>query len=87
MKIIAMQVRHVACRGNPAAGTMKRDVWVYRTEVTNRTSRRMRVVWFDSYYRDGDQWFGVNSRNRRGKCRLCGMVRRRQQPTRGKRVA
>jgi hypothetical protein len=43
---------------------MKRDVWVYRTEVTNTTSRRMRVVWFEFYYRDEDQWFGVNSRNR-----------------------
>ena len=59
-----MQVRHLASIGNPAAGTMTREVWIYRTEVTNTTNRRMRVIWFEFYYRNEDQWFGVNIRNR-----------------------
>jgi len=50
--------------GNPAAATIKRDLWVYRTEVTNTTNRKMRVIWFEFYYRNEDQWFGVNCRNR-----------------------
>jgi len=58
-----MRVRHLVSTGNPAAG-VKDEVWVYRTEVTNTANRKMRVIWFEFYYRNEDQWFGVNCRNR-----------------------
>ena len=59
-----MIVRHVRSQVAPSVCTATQRSWVYRTEIENNHDRPVRVVWFEFYYLDGENWFGINVRNR-----------------------
>lgn len=39
-------------------------MWFYQTVVRNNSDRKLKVVWFEAYFKDGDQWVASNVLNR-----------------------
>ena len=59
-----MKIFHQKSAREPSRGSMKSDVWYYRTEVLNDSAVPIRVVWFEFYYSDAGNWHGVNAKNK-----------------------
>ena len=58
-----LKVTHKAPKEDPSHGSMKHDVWHYRTEVANTGKVPIRIIWFESYFEHHGCWCGGNIKN------------------------
>jgi len=67
--VTPLEVIHLEPTGAPLANAPYPYMWYYRTEVHNRSSRPLRIVWFEAYTQHEGVWYanGVLRRTMRGR--------------------
>jgi len=53
-------VRHLAPSGKILKEGYFPNMWFYRAEIKNNTTRPLKVVWFEDYLEDNGDWYSAN---------------------------